>query len=380
MNLNKISIIPIELYTTNCRSLCEILLLENNFINKVESDLKNVFLELADGNASVYELSPMIFENALVVFNESSMCFCLQRFHSDWTINDQSILEELKERNLFHKKIIQNNQESPISKVISCLNSESIVVRELKASYVFSFFILENFTNEKIKESHLIQLIEPSIIDMDDMISSNIDNSVVDDSLSKAVLSNYDDVDLSDKVQTYISWATIVSVISKKDNNKTKNLLTALELRLQIVWNKCYCISQYIEEIFEGKNKAENISELYWSFARTLDDAKSVLSSTLSSRADRIFKELIDTSKVEGEITRLEQKVNLLDKYIDHKNTVRSKKYQVTIELLLFITAIASLAQIFFTIPINFINNQVEIFLMIVLSVLGVVAIYKSKK
>jgi len=188
------------------------------------------------------------------------------------------------------------------------------------------------------------------------------------------------DVDISSHATTYITWATIVS--SSEDSywaDRTKSLLSALECRLQIVWNRCYSVSKFIDDVFDRKNKPRDIEELYWSFAKTLDDARSVLSSTYSSRADRLFSKMISTSKLRGEIERLEQKVNLLEKYIEQHNLKRNRKYQKTIELLLFITALASLAQIFFPLPMSFLPTYGEYIFMSSVAIIGALAIYKSR-
>ncbi|MBE8189704.1 MAG: DUF302 domain-containing protein [Candidatus Thioglobus sp.] len=57
----------------------------------------------------------------------------------------------------------------------------------------------------------------------------------------------------------------------------------------------------------------------------------------------------------------------------------RITQYQKTIELLLFITALASLAQIFFPIPISVFSQNTGFAIMFLVAILGFFAIFKSK-
>ena len=382
MNLSIISIIPIELYTLKRRKLCEENLLKSQSIYHLNNGLNDIFSEIGGSTSSIYDVSPILSESTTIAFHESSICFCVQKTFHNWELNHSSITKELEQRNKYHSLIINNDSSNPVHSLLEeiCRSVQEDTYGVIQPSYVFSFYIIECIENiDMLNKQELMKLVEPSIIDMDDMLSTECDASSTKTHIKQSAVDRIVDIDISNKSETYISWATIVSVVNSNDKNKTQNLLTALEYRLQIVWNRCYSVSQYIEKVFDGKVQTNDVTELYWSFARTLDDAKSVLSSTFSTRADRIFEEMINTSKIEGEITRLEQKIRLLEKYIDQKNSLQSKKYQKTIELLLFITALASLAQVFFPMPISIFSENIEIAIMILVGLIGVVAIFKSK-
>ncbi len=373
MRLSIISIIPIELYTTKRRDLCEQIFAKNQYSIGNEAQ---IFTEISGSSSSLYKIS----ESITIAFHNSGLCFCVQKDADNWKLDHQSISNELKKRNEYHNSIIQNKVSNPIYGLLNNINKILPMETYEKAapSYVFSFYVLEKNKNDSINKQELMKLVEPSIIDMDDMLSSKFDSNA-EAQIKQSAINDIIDIDISNKSEIYMSWATIVSVVNGESYDKTLNLLSALEMRLQIVWNQCYSISQYVENVFDNKINITNISELFWSFSKTLDDAKSVLSSTYSSRADKIFQEMLKTSKIKGEILRLEQKVILLEKFIEQKNIIQSKKYQKTIELLLFITALASLAQIFFPIPISVFSQNTGFAIMFLVAILGFFAIFKSK-
>ena len=317
-----------------------------------------------------------------MAFHESSLCICITKTVNDWKLDHASITAELGRRNKDHQAIINNTHASPVHDILKEIQKYSgkSLYGKFSASYVFSFYILEKNEDDQIDKYQIMKLIEPSTIDMDDMLSTDTTPANTRTTIKQNAIDSIKDVDISNSSETYISWATILSLSAPGEaTQKNINLLTALEMRLQIVWNRCYSVSQYIEKVFAGENMAKDINELFWSFSRTLDDAKSVLSSTFSSRSESLFHEMIKTSKIEGEISRLEQKVILLEKYIDQRNTLQSKKYQKTIELLLFITAIASLSQVFFPVPISIFNEGIELGIVAAITLLGIYAIFKSK-
>lgn len=156
------------------------------------------------------------------------------------------------------------------------------------------------------------------------------------------------DKDIYNNAELYVTWATLVSVvISPGLVNETRDMLVSLEARLQIVWNRCFMISNFADDIFNKKSKVYDVTKFYWSFVNSLDDAKGVLSSTLSSRAGVAFDEMLKTSRVAGEIDRLKDKVDLLEKYLHQQREKTSLKYQRTIEALLFLTALSQLIPLF---------------------------------
>jgi len=383
LRLHIVSIVPIELFTKKRSTLVESTLLAKKQIYEAENDVANIFKEISGNGSKFYSVSPLVGPGVYVAFHESSACIYIEKAIEGWVLNRESVTRELAARNLYHKEIIANSESSPanglMAEILSIIPDSEYGGSRI--NYVFSFYVVEGVVNDNEESSSLKIFAEPSLIDLDDMISTQCEDSMDfsnADGIKTGYVDSLSDIDISSNAKTYITWATIVSVVDEHQASRTKSLLAALECRLQIVWNRCYSVSEFIDSVFECTDKPRDIGELYWSFAKTLDDAKSVLSSTYSSRADRFFSEMIQTSKINGEINRLEQKINLLEKYIDQNSLKLNKKYQKTIELLLFITALASLTQVFFPLPMSFLPAA-EYVVMGILAAVGVLAIYKSR-
>jgi len=221
-------------------------------------------------------------------------------------------------------------------------------------------------------------LAEPSIIGIDDMqpcTNARRINLTVE--TKESFLDLVTDRDISSKAEMYITWATLVSVIESTNLViETRDMLISLEARLQLVWNRCFATSNFSDDIFNNKSKILDINKFYWSFVSSLDDAKSVLSSTLSSRASIVFDELIRTSKVASEIDRLKDKIFLLEKYLHQQREKTSLKYQRTIEALLFVTALSQIVPIFFQTPI-FTDQLIGYSVIGLLFLLGLFAILR---
>lgn len=383
MNLIVVTIIPIELFTTTRAQIAEKYLLDQNYLYDTDTDFSSIFKEISGSASRFYSVSSLVGDDMYIAIHESSICLCLERSIENWILDIESIEKELITRNAYHKEIILNSENSPSKWLVDNLR---LILPEseygqININYAFSFYVVNGLNKDQQKSETLKILAEPSMIDLDDMISTECNQDVkISKDIDYKPLRALSDVDISSHATTYITWATIVS--SSEDSywaNKTKSLLSALECRLQIVWNRCYSVSKFIDDVFDRRDKPKDIEELYWSFAKTLDDARSVLSSTYSSRADILFSEMISTSKISGEIDRLTQKINLLEKYIEQHNQKRNKKYQKTIELLLFITALASLAQLFFPLPMSFLPTYGEYIFIGVIALIGTLAIYKSR-
>lgn len=383
MKISAVSVVPVELYTSGRKDMCENRLKKDGLIRARPGKIKDIFSEIAGESAAVYEIAPDARPpefSALVAFENSSACFCIERELSGWTADHASICAELENRKKFHHAIIGGGENGPLRRILREMNEAAPAASYGAAApcYAFSFYVIQKEKGEAADAGELMKLAEPSAINMDDMLSAAGDAPPPRAGMKPSVLRNIKDADISAASETYVSWAAVVSITDEENFGKTKNLLAALEIRLQIIWNRCYSVSRYIEKVFDGEAKTDDVSELFWSFSRMLNDANSVLSSTLSSRADKIFKEMVETSKVGGEIARLEQKVSLLEKYIGQQNAAGNRKYQKTIELMLFITAIASLTAVFFPLPVPA-PSWLGAAVIAAVAVLGIYAIFKSK-
>lgn len=380
MRLHFISLVPIEFYTPKRLRDVERGLLNNGVLAPEEGGVAPVFSELTSNKGRFYKM-PNAQRDLMVAMHESSACVYMSSVYEDWAINRESVLAILKERNQLHEKILSAASDNPIGDLMSGIRqfAKSEEWSSPDLNYVFSFFVIEK-SGETLPSEDILAMVEPSLIDADDMVSStpNFDTDI-SKNLKRDYAESLTDVDISNNAETYISWATVVSIVEPGLLDKTKDLLVALECRLQIVWNRCYSISKYTNDVFDKEITPDDIDELYWNFAKLFDDAKSVLTATYSSRADGLFVEMIRTSKLTNEIDRVEKKINLLEKHIDQRNAKRARKYQKAIEILLFATAVASLTELFLPLPLTVLPEPANYAIIGLFFLLGIYVIIKNK-
>lgn len=382
MNIHSISIVPIELFTIKIAKKLENDLILRKILFECSEPVQEVFQEIAPIGARIHKVSELYGNNIYIAFSESSLCLYYENILENIDLTLGVVYDLLNSRKRTHCDVINNDLGSPIKNIIDTIKIfTDKAIYKVNINYVFSFYLIKTDKLEIDKNKTYFKILaEPSFIDLDDMISSQSKLIAFNDAkLDPVKLSSIRDVDLFGSVETYVTWATIVSIIyDPKDFISTKNLLISLELRLQIIWNRCYSLSLFIDELLDGKFRTLNIDEIYWSFARTLDDARAVLSSTFSTRASKLFEEMILTSKVAGEIDRLNLKVNLLEKFIENRARKENLKYQKAFQVLLFVTALASLVQIAIPIPIME-NQQLSWLIISLVSLLGLFIILRSK-
>lgn len=373
-----------ELFTRDHRERVEGAFVRDHFIafNMEDRPIRRVMEEVSPSGTKVYSLSELD-GSGWAFFCESSVCFVLEEESELGGLNEAFVEGELSARSARHLEIIQGQTLEVIQE---CLRRISEVVGQsplpIGINYVFGFTCIHRQSRIDDREKSLLKIIsEPSILDVDDMISSHEYNRLpaVFPDPKHRLFSRIKDIDPSSLTTTYITWASIVSYsMDDKAYERTKHLLICLEVRLQATWNRCFSFSEYADLVFDGKTEVPRFDQMYWQFVRALDDAKSAISSTFSSRADIFFREMVKTSKLQGEIDRLQIKMNLVEKFQETQMARRNAIYQKTIEGLLFIAAIASVMQVVFPLPLP-VDWRFGWATTAVIFVLGLLAILRIK-
>lgn len=371
-------VIPIDFFTRERRHKTEIAW-EAMYLYPSSAEDFPTFFQIADDTPTVYKF-PREWPEGAVFFDGSGGCIVIAENSYDWILSEQSIINELALRANKHNDLIDIKQDwlhYLLKSAKSAIGKDDFP--EPTINYVFGFYLLESLDGLNPEEQKLIKVLaEPSIVGIDDTkpcAVSKVCNLAV--KTKETFLTQIADCEISADAELYITWATLVSVVASPNLvDDTKDMLISLEVRLQLVWNRCYSMSNFSDDIFTNKLKISDISKFYWSFVTSLDDAKSVLTSTLSSRASAIFDGLLKTSKVAGEIERLRDKVDLLEKYLFQQREKASLKYQRTIESLLFITALSQVVPLFFQAPV-FDNHLVGGIAIGMTFLLGLIAILR---
>ncbi|GAA6198754.1 hypothetical protein NBRC116598_42010 [Pseudophaeobacter arcticus] len=320
---------------------------------------------------------------AWAIFCETALCIAIDNERSYEALTEDLVSSELQDRAEHHASLIEDKGEvvvhTVMTEICQALSMSQIIP---KVSYVFGSYCLSGENKISDKEKSLLKILaEPSIIDVDDMLASS-EYTTADIHFpdpDHRLFQRTSDIDPSALTTTYVTWASVVSYsMDQSVSNRTKDLIICLEARLQATWNRCYAFSEYADQVFERKQKVKDFDQLYWQFVRVLDDAKSTISSTFSTRAGEFFAEMVRTSHLEGEIARLEMKLGLVEKFVEQDKERRNAVYQKTIEGLLFIAAVGSLIQVLLPVPLIQ-NERIAWSIITGLSLLGVLAILRVK-
>lgn len=286
---------------------------------------------------------------------ESTIMFVLtwEKVYDDYydMVNDL-----LKKKNVVVKNVLgYHSGDTQLKHILSRLEccrdrGEAVIY------YAFTYYSIldEHYTTEN--EIHIKVLTEPSVIQMDDMQSSDISKMEYSAStiLNERIINSIQDVDYYTEQQTYVTWATVVTISKKRDvfvNNHVT--LTLLEIHVQRIWNLCYSQSAELNRVITGIDKKNSdVSKVIANTYRILLESKNHVSATYSSRISALYKAIVDSSQLEKNIDDLEQKLNYLIVLTNTINQQKNRNVQESSEIVLFLIAIAQVIPIFFDLPL----------------------------
>ena len=309
-------------------------------------------------------------------FSESTLTIILtwkNTYRDYYSLVNQSLTERKRrvERILDYKPKDENLL--PIMRLL-----ESYKNNGLSVNYAFTFYSIcdENYSEED--EKHLKVLAEPSLVNMDDMLSSKDTTFIYDPttSINKEVLETIKDVDLYSEQKTFITWASIVSLSKYKDVLVKNHItLTLMELLIQRIWNLCYSQNISLNDCITNINKrSKDINRVVIDTYRILIESKNCISATYSSRLSGIYSAIVESSHLPKHIEDLEQKLNYLIMFTNSINQSKNRKLQQGSEILLFLIAIAQVVPLFFDLPIVT-HSIISVGTVVIICILGVLLI-----
>lgn len=261
----------------------------------------------------------------------------------------------------------------PLMKILERYRENGLAI-----NYAFTFYSIydENFT--EVSEQHLKVLAEPSIINMDDMLSS-MDTTVVYNSktkINKEILKTIKDVDIYSAQKTFITWASIVSMTKSKDVFVKNHItLTLIELLVQRIWNLCYSQNIRLNDCITNiKKRSKDTDKIIVETYRILIESKNCISATYSSRLSGIYSAIVESSQLSNNVGDLEQKLNYLIVFTNNINQRKNRYLQQSSEILLFLIAIAQVVPLFFNLPIVT-HNMISVGTVVGVCVLGILLI-----
>jgi len=263
MIFKRISIIPFEFFSTGNRLRIETKLVEDAVIIPVLSGLNEIIQEVTLNSSRLYKCSPDN-QDILLSFAESSLCIILTETQENINIDKDFVTNELVARKKLHSDIITGSPNNKINNLYKKIESLDPKETNWNINYVFSFYVIIGRENLAEEDMLYIKLLaEPSLVELDDMIScASTMKNIEAAELKSNYLEGIKDADISGKADTYITWATLVSIVNNdEDWERTLNLLSALEVRLQSVWNRCYTYSKFIDLVFDKSIIVKNIDD-----------------------------------------------------------------------------------------------------------------------
>lgn len=315
------------------------------------------------------------------VFSESTLTIVLT-WENTYCDYYDLVNNSLTKRKELVKRVVEYNPEderlSLFMKILERYREDGLSV-----NYAFTFYSVydENFT--QANEQHLKVLAEPSVVNMDDMLSSLDTNNLYSSKtkINKEILKTIKDVDLFSEQKTFVTWASIVS-LSKSKEVFIKNhiTLTLIEVLIQRIWNLCYTQNNDLNHYITNINKcSKDINNTIIETYRILIESKNCISATYSSRLSGIYSAIVESSQLAKNIEDLEQKLNYLIVFTNNLNQSKNRYLQQSSEILLFLIAIAQVVPLFFNLPIVT-HQMISTIIVIGICIIGVFLIrYKYR-
>lgn len=286
--------------------------------------------------------------------------------------------ELLKKKNVVVKNVLGFHSADESLRGFLAQLKHSCDRGEANVFYAFTYYSIFDAGFADVDVVHAKVLAEPSVIQMDDMQSSDIADMEYHPStlLNERIIASINDIDFYTEQQTYVTWASVVTVSKKRDafiNNHVT--LTLLEIHVQRIWNLCYSQSAELNKVITGlNNKNIDVSKVIANTYRILLESKNHVSATYSSRVSALYKAIVESSQLEKNIEDLEQKLSYLIVLTNTINQQKNRSVQESSEIVLFLIAIAQVIPIFFDLPL--VTHYVfSIITIVLLCIIGVVLI-----
>lgn len=385
------TIVPVEFFKNNHIEFFINMCCKENILLPAtySTEMRNLINDLNIKNADLYKIQSINNESELLCFRMGTSLILSISVFDEYNNYVTLVNNSLTRKNRIVKKILSANADNEILnkflKKISICN-----IPHTKIHYCFSFISIYDSSFNERKNKYIKILAEPSLIDMDDMICTDVElmNYTNKTIVDKKYLDGIIDVDMSYQSNTYITWASISSVTKGEYHIFTKNhtLLLLLETIIQKIWNKCYFYNLLIDDELQKGEKDRRRSLNYVSIAdlsigayAALAESQSCISATYSSRISKIFDEIIETSQVAEKINELAKKLDFLNSFVNRSIHRDNRNVQKISEIILFLIALTQVALLLFPIPV--INNTlIGIIIMSCLIITGIFIFIKIKK
>ncbi|NIY75861.1 hypothetical protein HED22_09415 [Thalassospira sp. HF15] len=382
-----VTVVPVEFF----RKLTKIGVLdkvENKWVATDDAFYTKAFAKIIGSQSKMFEC-PKEGHDITVVLGETSACFVLRKRFDLAVLSEVDIVKILEYRYDVNNAVTSKDKDiNPLCDVLSELLPEDGYRKYSWPSYAFSYWVASTDMLDIPEDvtRKLKVLSEPSVVEADDVSMERASEKEVFamEDIEQKFFDDIVDCDVSRRSEVYVTWASIGCLVrgGAQDFAEIDSMLCCLEVRLQMIWNKCYAIRRLVEDVFREKFVIEDLDSFMFLLSRTVEGGYSVMSSTISTRGNKILKEMIRTSQLEEEIEKLNRKFNLMERYVTAKEKKRTRNYERAIELFLFVMAAVSIIDFLFGIPILSIEEEQRLWLssltMAGLAILGIFLVVRK--
>ena len=373
------SIIPIKLNNTEFTREFEFYCKQNSIISdytKYEGLINLRAIPDINANFLRFYHIPSPKTDIQCAFCETTLTIILT-WRNNYNDYYELVNHSLSKRKKLVKRVLSFNPKDeqliPLLNVIKNYKNEGVGI-----NYAFTFYSIFDKSFTQSCEQHIKVLAEPSLINMDDMLSSLDINTTYSNKskVNKELLKSIKDIDLCSDQKTYVTWASIVS-LSKDRQMFIRNhiTLTLIEILIQRIWNLCYTQNKELNDCITNiKTYSTDINQTIIDTYQILIESKNCISATYSSRISGLYKAIIESCQLLNNVNDLEQKLNYLIVFSNSITQNKNKSIQESSEILLFLIAIAQVVPIFFNLPI-ITHYMISIGTVFSICILGVILI-----
>ena len=308
--------------------------------------------------------------------SEHLILFCAQGFGlnlrretmSIQSLQDHSDIAKLLLNRARHHQQVRNGTHGDITSLIQLkrsidLNCPRDKRRTLRPDiwvdlpYTLSFFYIPVAARTQLDDEKGLQglsaLIEPSQIMRSELADDIDDHSYCSRMIGtlnvERLRKQYRDSDIKAGSATFCSWAGLVAF----DEHKVDlPYLESLEIRLQFAWLRANFVRQWAEQqLSESSLKPEQLTKVGAEITPLVRQSRRLINATASTREQELFDELVETSDLVREINGAEEAIEDVHKQIDIARSLVRRRYNKTVEGLLFLLAMLQLVPFVFKVP-----------------------------
>ena len=279
-----------------------------------------------------------------VALQGTSLCFLLHRSVEmapcdELRARRQTVKDILRKRRNLHQALLGTGAYG----FAAIVNDSSLPLRKMP-SYVFSFFVFEELTeDEREAWSRDFRILADPAVVANEPEAAEDDVLVLDgdEDVAQGMALSLPDIDRHPDSIAYATWSTIVAACwgERRHMERTKAMILGLELKLQAAWNKCHELSDRIERGIDDGWK-EDPEHVLVGFTRALESIRGVVSATISHRDQLCFDKLRETSRIDEQIDTLDRRLELVQRYVERRRSKRQESHQRRLTFVLGLVAI----------------------------------------